>query len=68
MLTKKLAWTLGIGLASIAWVVLMEYLRYRSWRKHRGSGFTRGTQHLSIAATIGMALGLTGVLLILLFA
>lgn len=56
-------WTLnGIGpaLLSIAggvWQIWMQWLRHRSWLRHRDSGFVPGTQHLALSAWLGWSLG-----------
>lgn len=62
-------WTLqGIGPAILAimggvWHFWMQWLRHRSWLRHRESGFAPGTQHLAISATVGFFLALTGALI-----
>jgi hypothetical protein len=59
-------WSLnGIGpaillIAGGVWHFWMQWLRHRSWLRHRDSGFAPGTQHLTLAAAIGWLLGLTG--------
>ena len=59
-------WSLnGIGPAILSitgglWHLWMQWLRHRSWLRHRDSGFAPGTQHLAIAAAVGWFLGLTG--------
>ena len=49
---------LCIMLCGVGWCVLMEWLRHRSWVKHRDSGFSPGTQHLAMLAAAGMALAI----------
>jgi hypothetical protein len=59
-------WSLnGIGpaillIAGGVWQFWMQWLRHRSWLRHRDSGFAPGTQHLALAAAVGWLLGLTG--------
>jgi hypothetical protein len=61
-------WTLtGIGpagliLAGTFWHLWMQWLRLRSWLRHRESGFAPGTQHLALSAAVGYGLGVTGAL------
>jgi hypothetical protein len=50
----------GIGPALLAtaggiWHLWMQWLRHRSWLRHRDSGFVPGTQHLAMAAIAGWA-------------
>ncbi len=61
----------GIGPAVLAlagglWNVWMQWLRHRSWLRHRDSGFAPGTQHLSCLATLGFGVGVYGAVLWLL--
>ena len=55
-------WTLnGIGPALIStaggfWQLSMQWLRHRSWLRHKDSGFAPGTQHLAISAWLGWSL------------
>ncbi|HSH84876.1 MAG TPA: hypothetical protein VK979_06950, partial [Guyparkeria sp.] len=59
-------WTFdGIGpavllLAGAIWHLWMQYLRYRSWLRHRDSDFAPSTQGLSLAAAIGGFIGTVG--------
>jgi hypothetical protein len=59
-------WTLtgimpaGLILAGAFWHLWMQWLRHRSWLRHRESGFAPGTQHLALSAAIGYALGVSG--------
>ncbi len=39
-----------------AWQAGMQQLRYRSWRRHRGSGFAPGTQPLGLLGAVGALL------------
>ena len=56
-------WTLnGVGPALLAtaggfWQLWMQWLRHRSWLRHKDSGFAPGTQHLAISAWLGWSLG-----------
>ena len=63
----KVVWLAAFVVAAVVWVVVLEYLRYRSWKTHKGSGFVPGTQHLAIAASVGGAVLLIAALLILVF-
>ena len=62
-------WTLdGVGPAGLLlaggfWQFWMQWLRHRSWLRHRESGFAPGTQHLAISAALGYGLGMTGALI-----
>ncbi len=52
----------GIGPALLlvgsgGWQLWMQWLRHKSWLKHRESGFAPGTGHLSLAAAIGFSAG-----------
>src|SRR5690242_5864241 len=55
-------WTLnGIGPALLStaggfWQLWMQWLRHRSWLRHKESGFAPGTQHLAISAWLGWSL------------
>ena len=55
-------WTAsGVGPAFLAaaggfWQLLFQWLRYRSWQKHKDTDFIPGTQHLAISAWLGWAL------------
>lgn len=55
-------WTLnGIGPALLStagglWQLWMQWLRHRSWLRHKDEGFAPGTQHLAICAWIGWSL------------
>ncbi len=59
-------WTLhGIGPAILAMAggighFWMQFLRHRSWLRHRDSGFAPGTQYLAISAVVGWFLGMAG--------
>ena len=59
-------WTVqGLGPAALliaagVWQFWMQWLRHRSWLRHRDSGFAPGTQHLALSASIGYFLGITG--------
>ncbi|MFO0866574.1 MAG: hypothetical protein U0744_18365 [Gemmataceae bacterium] len=62
-------WTLnGIGPAVLStvggfWQLWMQWLRHRSYLRHRDSGFIPGTQHLAISAWLGWSLaGLAAVI------
>jgi hypothetical protein len=51
----------GIGPALLAtaggfWQLWMQWLRHRSWLRHKDSDFIPGTQHLAIAAWLGWSL------------
>jgi hypothetical protein len=35
------------------WPLWMDWLRYRSWRRHRDSEFVPGTQHLALLGAVG---------------
>jgi hypothetical protein len=56
------SWTVsGIGPAMLAtaggiWQLWMQWLRHRSWLRHRDSGFAPGTQHFAISAWLGWSL------------
>jgi hypothetical protein len=55
----------GIGpailvLAGGVWHFWMQWLRHRSWLRHRDSGFAPGTQRLALAAVVGWFLGIAG--------
>jgi hypothetical protein len=62
-------WSLnGIGPAILSitgglWHLWMQWLRHRSWLRHRDSGFAPGTQHLALSAAVGWFLGMTGALI-----
>jgi hypothetical protein len=61
----------GIGPAALSiaagvWQFWMQWLRYRSWLRHRDSGFAPGTQHLALSAAVGWFLGMTGAMIWLL--
>ena len=43
-----------------AWHTWFQWLRHRSWLRHRGSGFAPGTQHLAILAVGGLGFCLGG--------
>lgn len=48
----------GIGPAILfafggLWQFWLQWLRRRSWRRHRGAGSAPGTSHLGIAAALG---------------
>ena len=55
-------WTAdGLGpallcLAGGLWQGWMQWLRTRTWERHRDTGFVPGTQHLAIAAWLGWSL------------
>lgn len=55
-------WTLnGIGPALLStaggfWQLWMQWLRHRSWLRHKDEGFAPGTQHLAISAWLGWSL------------
>jgi hypothetical protein len=36
-----------------AWQAGMQWLRHRSWQRHRGSGFAPGTQPLDLLGAVG---------------
>jgi hypothetical protein len=40
-----------LAMAGVASIVITEWVRYRSYLKHRGSGFVPGTQHFALAGT-----------------
>jgi hypothetical protein len=51
----------GIGpvlLATIGgfWQLWMQWLRHRSWLRHKDSDFVLGTQHLAVSAWLGWSL------------
>ena len=51
----------GIGPAALllvggTWNFWMQWLRHRSWLRHRDSGFAPGTQHLALLGGIGFLL------------
>ncbi len=51
----------GVGPALLAtaggfWHLWMQWLRHRSWLRHRDSGFAPGTQQLAVAAWLGWSL------------
>ena len=53
----------GVGPAIIAtaggvWQLWLQWLRHRSWLRHRHLGFSPGTQHLASAAIYGWALAM----------
>jgi hypothetical protein len=56
----------GLILAGGLWHLWMQWLRHRSWVRHRDSGFAPGTQYLALSAIIGYGLGVTGALIWLL--
>jgi hypothetical protein len=62
-------WTWGgVGPALLAtaggvWHLWMQWLRHRSWLRHRDSGFVPGTQHLAISAWLGWSLAVFTALL-----
>lgn len=62
-------WTLnGIGPAMLAtvggfWQLGVQWLRHRSWLKHRDSGSAPSTEPLALSAAIGWMLGMLGALL-----
>jgi hypothetical protein len=39
------------------WQLWMQWLRHRSWLRHKEEGFAPGTQHLAISACLGWSLG-----------
>lgn len=55
-------WTVhGVGPALLAtaggvWNLWMQWLRHRSWLRHKDSEFVPGTQHLAISAWLGWSL------------
>lgn len=55
-------WTLnGIGPVLLCtaggfWQFWMQWLRHRSWLRHKEAGFVPGTQHLAISAWLGWSL------------
>ena len=55
-------WTAnGVGPAVLAtagglWQLWMQWLRHRSWLRHRECDFVPGTQHLAISAWLGWSL------------
>jgi hypothetical protein len=57
-------WTLnGVGPAVLStagglWQLWMQWLRHKSYLRHRDSGFAPGTQHLACSATVGYGLGM----------
>ena len=65
-------WTIhGIGpaifsLAGGIWQFWMQWLRHRSWLRHRDSGFAPGTQHLALSAAVGWFVGMVGAMIWLL--
>jgi hypothetical protein len=38
----------GLGIVSL---IVTEWLRHRSWLKHRASGFAPSTQHIAVIGT-----------------
>jgi len=51
----------GIGPAAFlflggSWNFWMQWLRHRSWQRHRDSGFAPGTQHLALLGSTGFLL------------
>jgi hypothetical protein len=56
-------WTVnGIGPALLStagglWQLWMQWLRHRSWLRHKDEGFAPSTQHLAISAWLGWSLG-----------
>jgi hypothetical protein len=51
----------GLGPAALVfgagiWNFWMQWLRHRSWLRHRDSGFAPGTPHLALFAAIGFLL------------
>jgi hypothetical protein len=56
-------WTLnGFGPALLAtaggfWQLWMQWLRHKSWLRHRDSGFSPGAQHLALSAAVGWFVG-----------
>ncbi len=64
VLAQGWSWN-GIGpaiflIAGGVWQFWMQWLRHRSWLRHRDSGFAPGTQHLALAAAVGWFLGMAG--------
>jgi hypothetical protein len=59
-------WTInGVGPALLVsaagfWQFWLQWLRHRSWLRHRDSGSVPGTQHLAISAAVGWFLGTAG--------
>lgn len=58
----------GVGPALLAaaggaWQMWMQWLRHRSWLRHRESGFSPGTQHLTLSAVVGWFLGTVGAII-----
>jgi hypothetical protein len=51
----------GVGPALLAtvggfWQLWMQWLRHRSWLRHKETDFIPGTQHLAISAWLGWSL------------
>jgi hypothetical protein len=51
----------GVGPALLAtaggiWQLWMQWLRHRTWLRHKDTGFAPGTQHLAIAAWLGWSI------------
>jgi uncharacterized membrane protein len=64
---QKALISLCIMLATFAWWALMEWQSYRSWKKHKSSGFVPGTQHLVMLSCVGIVLGIIATLLVFIF-
>jgi hypothetical protein len=58
----------GIVLVGFAWSIFTEWLRHRSWKKHKDSGFAPSTQHLAWWGTLGLLLCCVASILVLFFA
>ena len=62
-------WTgTGVGPAALStaaglWQLWMQWLRHRSWLRHKDEGFAPGTQHLALSAAVGWFLGIGAALL-----
>lgn len=68
MMKNKGILPLCIVLAGVAWWMLMEWLRHRSWKRHKDSGFAPGTQHLAMLAAAGVLLCSIIAVLVFIFA
>ena len=62
-------WTVnGIGPALLStagglWQLWMQWLRHKSWLRHKDSGFAPGTQHLAISAWLGWSMAIFAALI-----
>jgi hypothetical protein len=60
VMAHGLTWN-GVGPAILmvvggTWNFWMQWLRHRSWLRHRDSGFAPGTQHLALMGGMGFLL------------